>query len=494
MSQVKEWSTYQVALFDAVKALREQPSGALMVKAVAGSGKTTSIVESMKLVKTEHRVVYLVFNKHNAESAKGRVPFNVEVATINGYGFRAIREAFRGCKLDDWKTRNAMRDVVADQDDRRRWDGPMKRLISLKKATMMEAAEVAKRYDLDLPTEGRFMEAAAMVWKHVTSQTMIIDFDDQWFLPVVKKLPIPQYDWVFVDEAQDLSATQIELVKRIAPRIVAVGDPRQAIYGFRGADPSAMDNMEKALGAKVMPLSICYRCPKSVVERAARVIEPDVIEAAPSAAEGVIDEVPIDLLRKEAAPGSWVLCRTTAPLVRECLKFIVAGVKATVRGRDIGQQLASLVEKVGGVDAVDFTMRLDEWSAKESARLAAAQRDAQLQALEDRVETLHALAEGARTVDDVLARIDNVFKEEASGVTFATAHRAKGLEADDVYILCPELMPFPKAKSDWQRVQERNLQYVAYTRAMKRLRFVTGTERKKSDVQVSRNIAMERAP
>ena len=113
------------------------------------------------------------------------------------------------------------------------------------------------------------------------------------------------------------------------------------------------------------------------------------------------------------------------------------------------------------------------------AQLLAAQRDAQLQALEDRVETIHALAEGTRTVSDIRAKVDNVFKDEASpGVTFATAHRSKGLEADDIYILCPDLMPFPKAKTEWQKKQEMNLKYVAWTRAMKRLRIITGTAKK----------------
>lgn len=486
---MKEWSSYQVAVFDEIKSMREKERGALMITAVAGSGKTTTIIEALNLLLPSHRCLFLAFNKHIAEELKRRVPGNVEAATVNSYGFRAIRAAWRGVRVDDWKTRNAMREVVPDQDDRRRWDGAMKRLVGLKKATLsigpdgkvqaMEATEIAARYDLDLPTDPRFMVAAADVWKRVINQTAVIDFDDMWLLPVIKTLPVPQYDWVFIDEAQDLCLTQIELLKRIAPRIVAVGDPRQSIYGFRGADPEAMDNLRKGTDAKVLPLSICYRCPRLVVEMAAAIIAPDVILPSPMASEGSVDEVPVTALRQECQPGSWVLCRTTAPLVKECLRFIVAGAKATVKGRDIGQQLLSLIDKVGGHDIVEFTARLEEWFGKEKLRLEAAGRDAQLQALEDRVESIHALAEGALTVADVETKIENVFKDEASpGVTFATAHRSKGLEADDIYILCPELMPFPKAKSESAMKQERNLQYVAYTRAMKRLRIVTGTKKR----------------
>jgi len=509
----------------------------LVVEAGPGSGKTTTGLEMLHCILPTQRAIFLAFNKHIAQELKARVPGNVEAATVNSYGFRAVRDAFRQAKLDENKTRNAMRDFVAGPDERRKWDGPMKRLIGLKKATIskvhevkgehnclgdpcrvsehwkiqsLEANEIAARYDLDLPTEPRFMEAAKAVWQKVIGQTAIIDFDDMWLLPVLKNLTVPRYDFAFVDEAQDLCATQIELLKMAAPRIVAIGDPRQAIYGFRGADPEAMENLTRALGAKVLPLSICYRCPRSVVEEANEVLErwdadhdtsmhqPNCrsphhdcdcgakpliktpkISAAPDAIEGCVDELDVKDLRSECQPGSWVLCRTTAPLVKECLKMVVEGVRACVKGRDVGQQLISLIEKVGGHDIVDFTKRLEEFYQNETKRLEQAGRDAQLQALEDRVESIHALAEGARTTDDVIAKIENVFKDDASpGITFATAHRVKGLEADDVYILCPELLPFPKAKSEWAKKQERNLEYVAYTRAMKRLRFITGTEKK----------------
>jgi len=473
------WSSLQVAIFDEVKSLSQRDSGALVVEAGPGSGKTTTAVEALRVIPVGQRVVFVSFNKHTAEQLKLRVPANVEACTVNSFGWRAVRSAFRGCKMDDWKTRNAMRDFVADPDARRRWDGAMRRLISLKKATLRcvggkmsttPADELAAKYDLDLPTDPAFMQAAGDVWKHVINQTGIIDFDDQWFMPVYKRLPVPQADWVFVDEAQDLCSAQVELLKLIAPRIVVIGDPRQSIYGFRGANPDAMKEMEVDLQAKVLPLSICYRCPSLVVDLVNKIHPDHPIQSAPGAIMGIIDDVPLTQLRHEASSGSWVLCRTTAPLVAECLKFIVAGVKATVKGRDIGQQIKALIDKVGGSEIIEFTERLEEYYKNESKRLIAAERDAQLQALEDRVESIHALAEGARTVQDIYDRIDNVFSDtQSSGVTFATAHRSKGLEADDIYIL---VMPFPKAKTPWAMLQEKNLQFVAYTRTMKRLRFV----------------------
>lgn len=513
---MREWSTHQIAAFDAVKHLRDQPSGALVIEAGPGSGKTTTCLEMLKLLYPQQRGITLAFNKHTADKLKESLGgmTNISAATINSYGWQAVRSAWKGCEMDQNgnKTLIAMREHVADPDLRRAWGGPMKRLIALKKATLysekthgpnpdgdcasgtcqcatrlasLSAHEIATRYDLDLPTDAEFMQVAEMVWKKVCNQTSLIDFDDQWFMPILKKLPVPTYDFAFIDEAQDLSSTQVELLTKIAPRIVAIGDPRQSIYGFRGADPDAMEKLTARLKAKVLPLSVCYRCPKAVIEKANQVLKDwdeehgsvtPLIIPAPNAEEGTVDQVSIKHLRGECRPGSWILSRTTAPLIKECLKFIVEGVKATVKGRDIGQSLVSLIDKVGGHDIVDFIQRLDNYHAAERARLEAAGREAQMQSLEDKVESLHALSEGARTVQDVEIRIANVFSDDKStGVTFATAHRSKGLEADDIYILCPENMPMAKAKTEWAKKQERNLQYVAFTRAMKRLRLVVGT-------------------
>ena len=92
--------------------------------------------------------------------------------------------------------------------------------------------------------------------------------------------------------------------------------------------------------------------------------------------------------------------------------------------------------------------------------------------LDDKVETIFALADGVDTITGVQNRIEEVFSNDKEGVVFSTVHRAKGLESDNVYILKPELFPHPMAKQDWELQQERNITYVAYTRAKQRLAFV----------------------
>lgn len=56
----------------------------------------------------------------------------------------------------------------------------------------------------------------------------------------------------------------------------------------------------------------------------------------------------------------------------------------------------------------------------------------------------------------------------------STIHKAKGLEAERVFILKPDLMPHPKAKRGWEIDQENNLRYVAITRSKRELYLVNG--------------------
>jgi superfamily I DNA/RNA helicase len=96
----------------------------------------------------------------------------------------------------------------------------------------------------------------------------------------------------------------------------------------------------------------------------------------------------------------------------------------------------------------------------------------QAQSLRDRVETIFALADGCQTLAEVKSRVYKVFDDSQKGVTFSTVHKAKGTEAERVFILEPDLMPHPMAKKPWEQQQERNVRYVALTRSKRELFFV----------------------
>jgi superfamily I DNA/RNA helicase len=177
-----------------------------------------------------------------------------------------------------------------------------------------------------------------------------------------------------------------------------------------------------------------------------------------------------------------ILCRTTAPAVRFAFDLIKTGKQAYVRGRDIGvgfiRQL-DVIEKVKGFKYSEFPEFVDGWRCAKIESLKQDDDTARKVAdIDDQAETMLAVYEfcktaGGGTVSDMRTKITLLFTDKSEAICCSTVHRAKGLEAQNVFILRHDLMPFPKAKGR-QIQQEENLRYVAYTRAMSNLFIVKG--------------------
>jgi len=295
----------------------------------------------------------------------------------------------------------------------------------------------------------------------------IIDYDDMCWLPIADSLAVRQYDRVFVDETQDLNAAQIKLALMACKpggRICAVGDDRQAIYAFRGADAKALDNVVEALSAKVLPLSVTYRCASSIVDVAKAIVAD--YEAAPGADAGTVETIGREQIKALAKPGDFIISRKNAPLMSLCLAFLAAGVPATIAGRDIGANLLSLIDKSRATSLGALAAWLDRWQATEIERLTKRKNPnpATIDAVCDRVECINALCEGASSVAEVRAKIGSLFsdKDDATRIVLTTVHKAKGLERDRAFVLAGTFQI--------QRgVEEANLWYVAVTRARKGL-------------------------
>ena len=86
------------------------------------------------------------------------------------------------------------------------------------------------------------------------------------------------------------------------------------------------------------------------------------------------------------------------------------------------------------------------------------------------MQCIELLCEGASIVGDVINRIKKLFDDTSKGqrknkIVLSSVHRAKGLEADTVYILEEQMMPHPMAELEWEIEQEYNIRYVALTRS-----------------------------
>lgn len=498
-------SKYQQAIFDFIV----NGTGHGVVEAVAGSGKTTTLVQALKYlpnaelkrreltvatddVMRDVDTAFVAFNKHIATELKKRSPDYVQVSTVHSLGLQNIK-AFTGKRYfepNEFKVDNIMdkfpqlkverKMMNAEKASRKAKRGNLRKLVSLAKSTLVAYSDfdalelMVDHYGLDLNDDA--LELFALL-PSVMSDCMLmdeIDYDDMIWLPIVHEMPLKKFDYLFVDEAQDLNKLQIAFVLgSIKPsgRIVAVGDRKQSLYGFRGADTEAIPNIIKALKATVLPLSISYRCPTSHIKLAQTLVPQ--LEAAESAIEGSLERMNEDKFAMTVKQGDMAICRTNAPLITYAFDLIRRGIKAIVRGRDIGQSLVQLIMKFDASNMADFNYKLDEYYQREFERLSRRDgNDMKIQQLQDKVDTLRVIANESTSPDDMCDRIATIFSDDNIGVVFSSVHRAKGLEAERVFILRPDLMPFPKAKQSWEKEQESNCQYVAWTRSKRDLIFV----------------------
>jgi superfamily I DNA/RNA helicase len=496
MSRV--WSHYQEAIFD----FNSSGTGNGIVEAKPGSGKTTVTEECVNRIPENETVLAVAFNRHIRDELETRMEdmLNVTVHTLNSFGNSVCRDALGWYKVNQAKVFNLLKfdifklktGTYTKQNAQRFWavQSSIVKLIGLAKGHMIWTREdlerswqqLADEYDIDLPPKIKldvYEGILLQVFELDQQKTKVIDYDDQIAIPLRRDLPIPTFDRVFVDEAQDLTPAQIELTSRAicsTGRALYVGDTRQAIYQFRGADSRAMANIRMMMDCTELPLSICYRCCKAVVRAAQRI--DSTIEWAPDAPEGEEVTISEDKFRKQAAPGNAVLCRTTAPLIESCLFFIKGGIKAVVKGRDFGANLEALVKDIckGHISmrTEKFLELLNEYHLAQVQKLKRSDKEDKLIILEDRIDTIKAIMSECPRVEDILDRCAALIVKETKddAINHMTIHKAKGLEADVVFILRPDQLPHKLAKSEEAKRAERNLKFVAITRAISRLVWV----------------------
>lgn len=330
-------------------------------------------------------------------------------------------------------------------------------------------------------------------------KTVDIDFVDMVFLPSVLDFYIFQeYDLVLVDECQDLSACTLQLIKKyVSPtgRMIFVGDKGQAIYGFAGSDSASFQNISEIENVKAFPLNECYRCGKDIINFV-RMGNFDN-EIIPFSGNGK-GEVQMNSSYKEIQSGDLVLCRMTFPLVKLCYQLIGEGKGANVLGKDIGASIINLYKKCKSqniVDVIAFMQKEIENTYRKLCKMYPDLTPQQIfsfpsyESMQEKVAIVELIISNNGTVtskDTLTARIESIFTDNiGGGITLSTVHKAKGAEADRVFIIENELMPHKRAKKDWQREQEKNLQYVAYTRAKHYLGFVTDWKSSKENISSS---------
>lgn len=494
---IRNWSEYQAAFFDIVKGSEDS----VQLEAVAGSGKSTTLCEVPSLARGP--VIFLAFMRANAEDLRGKIGHVAEVKTFNSLGGGMLWKMFRGSKLEKHKLSMLMQEI-GQSDLTKEFGQTIQQAVRLgkndalgmeRKAQMWDFVDIIEKHDLDVPDNMKEQVAlyAQTLFQRSVDTTAIYDFDDQLYFPCFYNSTFPYFPTIVVDEDQDLSPIQHLILDRLKKtpygsgesRILGAGDRRQAIYAFRGALANSVDLLKSRFQMREAPLSISYRCAKAIVE-AAKEYCPQ-IEARPGAPEG-------EILYVEEDPPFWtpdqmVLCRTNAPLFRSILSYVRQRRPCQVKSNFL-DQLESFVRRQQAGNLTQLRDKIDLWYAKEKEAAQKKSQKTKLILLKDKYETLCLLIKqseghGVGGLLDLLKSL----AESKTGTIFSTIHKAKGLEADDVYLLRPDLMPAPwvdppiapeliENPEDFEASvpsaeyeQELNMLYVAITRAKTKLTF-----------------------
>ena len=479
--------------------------GNASIESRAGSGKSKTIELANHFIPSNKTVLVLAYNVHIANHLRGKLqPLkNVTVLTYHSLGYKLIKMFNDNVELDEKKYIKYINANIENLNpdfntfsnaDKGRYIKNVEKLLDYSRYNLMqsekEIAKMAVKYGVKTFSNECQAVRKIMKWGYENNDT--VDYQDMIWLPyelnIINKYL--KFDIIFIDEAQDSSLAQqhlIDMCIKRNTRFLLFGDSQQMINAWAGSDEQAFTHFNNRANVKKFKLTTSYRCPKKVADLA-KTIVPD-FDAYEKAIEGEINyNVSLDNIK----PGDMVLCRLTSPLIKLYLTLMKEGKPVYIKGVEIGNNIIDTVNnyKTNDLNLVISSLKqnlITKWqeTAEEyKTDLKSVVGESEVVTLYDEILTLELLSDGIKSVDDLEKHVNELFVKKTKDISIednnyihlSTVHRAKGLEADNVFILCPSLLPNKLAKREWEIISEKNLVYVAWTRAKKTLNFVSEKE------------------
>lgn len=502
-------SEYQQNIFEEVAHGAKN----LVITASAGSAKTSTIENCLRFIPDGKKVLYVAFNKSTVDKLVkeiGKSREGLEIYTFHGLGVRILKENGIFTKdveeVDDFKYSRYLKENLLSLTDCGEVESlgellhdyvdNINRLINYSryylKMTEREIGEAAEIYGIVPVRDEYSVVRKCLIWGK--NNTGVIDHTDMIWLPNVLNMTTKyrQYDYIFIDEAQDMTLARQGLVDKVfrrGARFFAVGDRKQQINVWCGATEESLDNYLRRPNTIELTLPVSYRIPLKV-EEIAKKYSPN-ITARPGAPEGIIRT---DVSANDAQPGDLVLCRMSSNLIEQYLQYARDNKNAYLKGYDAYRdEYKKLVEETGakridihcatkeGMFTKLYQRFFDETkNLMNKLNIDEDEAFSHPKSVEmlDKIQALKALSAGLDTTDELIAKINMIFTgEKENAIQMSTIHKAKGLEAENVYILAPSLLFNPQfAKTKWEIESEKNLAYVAITRASYSLNFIKEEE------------------
>ena len=334
----------------------------------------------------------------------------------------------------------------------------------------------------------------------------IIDFTDMLWITFNKlkydNWEVPYwalYTNIYCDEVQDFSNIQLnflKFIKRAKGRYVFIGDFHQAIYNFAGANAQAFNQIPKMFApVETFDLPICYRCAKSHLSRVNREYGIPILPCD-DAPMGFVKTIDKNKISEYAKAGDMVISRKNKWIAEVVLDLARNGTPIFIEDKEMvgaikRQILSSKCTSVGTLEKFlqkvisNYNKKLFEIVSKnvregghEEERLeAVAETNSKIDNTSFLLEILEGYLENHTSSDSVSKFSDFVDKllnttPSPDCVRLCSIHKAKGLEATNVFVLNEAKINFDFRNSKEQNVQEKNLSYIATTRAKEGLYLV----------------------
>lgn len=473
------------------KLIIDSQADLMIVNAMAGTGKTSTLVKFCEEKKQQNpnvRFAYFAFNSSMAEEAQDSFSEIKEnmlfCGTMHSYALRNLQnsdfyiervkknEKLRYMDLVDLANTDSVKALNSLLNAFRKFVNSSKTL-----ETFLVFDEDIDENDMDnllniYQTKDEIRKVLKRIWETINVDSSYPYEHDFYLKKFQLEKPIIKADYILVDEAQDLNPVMLEIVRGQEAKQVFVGDTHQSIYSFRGC-VNALEMLSKLENAKCFYLTKTFRCPQHIVNKAVPYLS----------LLGVPQERMLNGLLKEME----------YPTEKD-KKIIIFRTNAGVFDF-IAENQDVKVSFIGGLKSYDFHKIKDiglSLSNKEEARRRI--RDDFLRTFESKEEFLEHLKDGS---DIELVSKTNIFlkyckKEDfnifefidnikdygrKADVFVTTAHKSKGLEWDfvELYKDFPKIAEIAEQKENKVvDIEELNLLYVAITRAKKGLELPDG--------------------
>ena len=464
-------------------------TGNIKINAVAGSGKTTTVIEYAKTRPKTSKILYLAFNKSvKLEAARrfsGKGLDNVKVETAHSLAYRHIvfQNGYK-VRSQGYKTNEIVELLNLQGNEEKHTEYIIANHINKFIAFFCNSdkQKVQQLNYLDTITDQKAKIFVSSFYDYIVSQARLflskmnngeIEITHDFYLKKFQlsnpKLP---YDYILFDEGQDASPAMLDIFFKQGATKVIVGDTHQQIYGWR----FAVNSLEKA-DFKTYHLSTSFRFSQDIANLAMGVLKLkkhlDKHGTIPIIGMGNSTEI------KSKA----VLARTNLGLLLKAIEYVTE--KKNVKHIYFEGNINSYTYAEEGASLYDVLNLYNEKNHLIKDKLIKAMKD--LDELEDYIEMtedvqlgmmVEIVKEYGNKIPDIIKTIkekhvENDDKEKAEMI-FSTVHRCKGMEYDSIQLvndfISEEKLEKLKEDKTTEEInttklnEEINLLYVAVTR------------------------------